>query len=128
MLTAGKLVGILTTTDYEKARRFYEEMLGFEFVSLDHFALAMRAGVNMIRISKSETFKAAQSTVLGWEVQDLKATVLWLRSRGHNREVRIRPGSGIRNLVHTGRRSGCMVQGSRRQCSIDQPPRLDIRL
>ena len=82
MLTAGKLVGILATTDYDKARRFYEEMLGFEFVSLDQFALAMRPGVNMIRISKSETFKPAQGTVLGWEVEDVKAAVLWLRSRG----------------------------------------------
>jgi catechol 2,3-dioxygenase-like lactoylglutathione lyase family enzyme len=82
MLTAGKLVGILTTTDYDKARRFYEGVLDFEFVSLDQYALALRAGVNMIRISKSETFKAAQGTVLGWEVEDVKAAVLWLQSRG----------------------------------------------
>jgi catechol 2,3-dioxygenase-like lactoylglutathione lyase family enzyme len=80
MLTAGKLVGILT--NYDKARGFYEGVLDFEFVSLDQFALAMRAGVNMIRISKSEAFKAAQGTVLGWEVEDVKAAVLWLRSRG----------------------------------------------
>ena len=82
MLTAGKLVGFLTTTDYEQARAFYEGKLGFEFVSLDQFALAMRAGGNMIRISKSETFKPAQGTVLGWEADDLRAIVLWLKSRG----------------------------------------------
>jgi hypothetical protein len=82
MLTAGKLVGFLTTTDYANARAFYEGKLGFEFVSLDQFALAMRAGENMIRISKSETFKPAQGTVLGWEVDDVRAAVLWLSSRG----------------------------------------------
>jgi len=82
MLTASKLVGFLTTTDYEKARAFYEGKLGFEFVSLDQFALAMRSGYNMIRISKSETFKPAQGTVLGWEVEDVRAAVLWLSSRG----------------------------------------------
>ena len=81
MLTGGKLVGFLTTTDYEKARAFYEGKLGFEFVSLDQFALAMRAGKNMIRITKVETFKPAQGTVLGWEVDDVKALVLWLSSR-----------------------------------------------
>jgi catechol 2,3-dioxygenase-like lactoylglutathione lyase family enzyme len=81
MLTGGKLVGFLTTTDYEKARAFYEGKLGFEFVSLDQFALAMRAGKNMIRITKVETFKPAQGTVLGWEVADVKAVVLWLSSR-----------------------------------------------
>jgi catechol 2,3-dioxygenase-like lactoylglutathione lyase family enzyme len=82
MLTGGKLVGFLTTTDYEKARAFYEDKLGFEFVSLDQFALALRAGKNMIRITKAETFQPAQGTVLGWEVDDVKAVVLWLSSRG----------------------------------------------
>ena len=82
MLTACKLVGFLTTTDYEKARAFYEGKLGFEFVSLDQFALAMRSGENMIRISKAETFTPAQGTVLGWEVEDVRAAVQWLSSRG----------------------------------------------
>jgi catechol 2,3-dioxygenase-like lactoylglutathione lyase family enzyme len=82
MLTAGRMVGFLTTTDYDKARAFYEGRLGFKLVSLDQFALALRAGENMIRISKSETFKPAQGTVLGWEADDLRAIVLWLKSRG----------------------------------------------
>jgi catechol 2,3-dioxygenase-like lactoylglutathione lyase family enzyme len=81
MLTASKLVGFLVTTDYEKARAFYEGKLGFEFVSLDQFALALRAGENMIRITRHEAFAAAQGTVLGWEVDDIRATVLWLASR-----------------------------------------------
>ena len=82
MLTASKRVGFLTTTDYEKARAFYEGKLGFEFVKLDQFALALRSGANMIRISKSETFTPAQGTVLGWEVEDIQAVVAWLGSRG----------------------------------------------
>jgi catechol 2,3-dioxygenase-like lactoylglutathione lyase family enzyme len=82
MLTAGRMVGFLTTTDYEKARAFYEGKLGFKFVSLDQFALALRAGENKIRIGKSEAFKPTQGTVLGWEADDLRATVLWLKSRG----------------------------------------------
>jgi catechol 2,3-dioxygenase-like lactoylglutathione lyase family enzyme len=81
MLTGGELVGFLTTTDYERARAFYEGTLGFEFVSLDQFALAIRAGKNIIRISKVDTFEPAQGTVLGWEVADVRAVVLWLRSR-----------------------------------------------
>jgi catechol 2,3-dioxygenase-like lactoylglutathione lyase family enzyme len=81
MFTTGKLVGFLTTTDYEKARAFYEGKLGFEFVSQDQFALAMRAGVNMIRISKVETFKPAQGTVVGWEVDDVRSAVVSLKGR-----------------------------------------------
>ena len=64
-----------------RRRAPYEGKLGFEFVSLDQFALAMRAGKNMIRITRAETFKPAQGTVLGWEVDDVKAVVLWLSSR-----------------------------------------------
>jgi catechol 2,3-dioxygenase-like lactoylglutathione lyase family enzyme len=86
MLTAGKMIGFLTTTDYEKARAFYEGKLGFEFISLDQFALALRAGENMIRISKSEAFKPAQGTVLGWQADDLRTVVLWLKSRGVDTE------------------------------------------
>ncbi len=81
MLAASKIVGFLHTTDYERARAFYEGKLGFEFVSLDQFALAFRAGKNMIRITKGENFQPAQGTVLGWEVDDVRAAVLWLKSR-----------------------------------------------
>jgi catechol 2,3-dioxygenase-like lactoylglutathione lyase family enzyme len=82
MLEVGKLVGFLTTRDYEKARAFYEGKLGLDFVSLDQFALAMRTGENMIRITKAETFQPAQGSVLGWEVDNVRAAVLWLSSRG----------------------------------------------
>jgi catechol 2,3-dioxygenase-like lactoylglutathione lyase family enzyme len=82
MLAAGKLIGFLITTDYDKARAFYEGKLGLEFVSLDNFALALRSGQNMIRITRAETFEPAQGTVLGWEVDDVRMATLWLRGRG----------------------------------------------
>jgi catechol 2,3-dioxygenase-like lactoylglutathione lyase family enzyme len=44
MLESGKLAGFLATTDYDKAREFYEGKLGFEFVSLALYALVMRVG------------------------------------------------------------------------------------
>ncbi len=81
MLATSKIVGFLHTTDYEKARAFYEGKLGFKFVSLDQFALALRAGETMIRITKEENFQPAQGTVLGWEVDDVRAAALWLKSR-----------------------------------------------
>jgi catechol 2,3-dioxygenase-like lactoylglutathione lyase family enzyme len=82
MLISGKLVGFLMTTDYDKARTFFESKLGFEFVSLDQFALVMRAGENQIRITKSAPFEPLQRTVLGWEVDDVEAVVKGLRDRG----------------------------------------------
>ncbi len=82
MIANGKLVGFLMTTDYDKARAFYEKKLGFEFVSQDQFALVMRVGGHHIRITKAKTFRPLQGTVMGWEVDDITATVKWLGSRG----------------------------------------------
>ena len=82
MLDSGKLVGFLITTDYEKAREFYEKKLGFEFVSQDQFALVVKVGGHHIRISKASSFTPIQGTVLGWEVGDIVAVVKWLASRG----------------------------------------------
>ena len=82
MLTSGKLVGFLATTDYDRARAFYEGKLGFEFVSLDQFALVVRAGEQKIRITKVPNFAPLSGTVLGWEVDDVEAVVIWLKDRG----------------------------------------------
>ena len=82
MLSAGKLMGFVQTKDYQRAQQFYEGKLGFEFVSLDSFALVMRAGGNLIRIVKITDFTPLQSTVLGWEVADVEAAVTWLAGRG----------------------------------------------
>jgi catechol 2,3-dioxygenase-like lactoylglutathione lyase family enzyme len=82
MLASMNMIGFLLTKDYDKARAFYEGNLGFEFVSLDQFALVMRAGKSVIRIVKVPTFTPLQSTVLGWEVGDIEAVVDWLMKRG----------------------------------------------
>lgn len=86
MLTSGKLVGFVPTRDYDKARAFYENQLEFEFVSLDQYALVMNAGGHMIRITKVPNFAPLQGTILGWEVQDIRAVAAWLTSRGVNLE------------------------------------------
>jgi catechol 2,3-dioxygenase-like lactoylglutathione lyase family enzyme len=86
MLTSGKMVGFVATTDYEKARAFYEGKLGFEFISLDQFALVVRAGDLKVRISKVPDFTPFHGTVLGWEVGDIEAVVTWLKDRGVSTE------------------------------------------
>lgn len=82
MLASMEMVGFILTKDYDAARAFYEGKLGFEFVSLDQFALVMRTEKNMIRIVKVPTFTPLRSTVLGWEVWDMDAVVKWLVGRG----------------------------------------------
>jgi catechol 2,3-dioxygenase-like lactoylglutathione lyase family enzyme len=82
MLAKGKMAGFVITKDYDQSRAFYEGKLGFEFVSLDQFALVVKVGGHHIRISKAPNFTPLQSTVLGWEVGDVEAVVAWLAERG----------------------------------------------
>jgi catechol 2,3-dioxygenase-like lactoylglutathione lyase family enzyme len=82
MLASGKMVGFVATSDYDKARAFYEGKLGFEFVSLDQYALVMSVGGHQIRIAKIPNFTPRQGTILGWEVENIEAAAIWLRARG----------------------------------------------
>jgi len=82
MLSSGKLAGFIPTKDYDKARAFYEGKLGFQFVSLDEFALVMRIGGHMIRIVKLPNYTPLQATILGWQVDDIGAVARWLGDRG----------------------------------------------
>ena len=105
MLKSGKMIGFVLTKDYERARAFYEGTIGFQFISLDQFALVMNTGKNMIRIVKDKKFTPLQSTVLGWEVENIEAIVAGLKEQGvtfedypfiEDRELRIwnAPGGG----------------------------------
>jgi len=82
MLASMNMMGFVLTKDYDKSRAFYEGHMGFDFVSLDKFALVVRAGKSGIRIVKVPTFTPLQSTVLGWEVDDIETIVGWLTKRG----------------------------------------------
>jgi catechol 2,3-dioxygenase-like lactoylglutathione lyase family enzyme len=82
MLDSGKLAGFVPTKDYDKARAFYEGKLGFNFVSLDQFALVVSVGGHKIRIAKIPNFTPLQGTILGWEIKDIRAVATWLRDRG----------------------------------------------
>jgi catechol 2,3-dioxygenase-like lactoylglutathione lyase family enzyme len=82
MLASAKLVGFVPTKDYEQARAFYQGKLGFDFVSLDQYALVMSVGGHMIRIAKIPDFTPLQGTILGWEVNDISAAATWLKERG----------------------------------------------
>jgi len=82
MLASGKMVGFVPTRDYEKARAFYQDQLGFEFVSLDQYALVMSVGGHKVRIAKLPNFIPLQATILGWEVEDIEAVAKWLKNNG----------------------------------------------
>ncbi len=82
MLGSTNIIAFVPTTDPQKARAFYEQILGLQFVKDDGFALVMRANGILFRIVKLSDFKPAQFTVLGWEVPDIEQMVPALEKRG----------------------------------------------
>ena len=77
-----KMIGFLATTNPERSKVFYGDVLGFKLVAEDGFALVFDANGTMLRVRKAETFTAAQGTVLGWEVDDIYDAVEALKTRG----------------------------------------------
>ena len=74
-------VGI-PVTDVPRARAFYEGVLGLTFVSENPFVVVFRGQNAIIIAQRVEKFPPLQSTVLGWEVKDIKETVSSLSKRG----------------------------------------------
>ena len=77
-----KVMTFIVTRDRTRARTFYGEVLGFEFVSEDMFATVFDLNGTLLRISTVADHKPPPHTVLGWEVPDIVASVNALKAKG----------------------------------------------
>jgi predicted enzyme related to lactoylglutathione lyase len=76
ILGKSKLVAFVATTDFTKARAFYEGVLGLTLAEdATPFALVFDANGTMLRVTKVHEHKPAPFTVLGWDVEDIEGTV-----------------------------------------------------
>jgi catechol 2,3-dioxygenase-like lactoylglutathione lyase family enzyme len=82
MLRNCDAISFVATMNPTVSRAFYEEVLGLRLVSDEHFALVFDLNGRMLRIAKSNEFKPAIHTVLGWAVTDIAAAVRDLQARG----------------------------------------------
>ena len=83
ILGAAKLVAFAATTDYAKARAFYEGVLGLRLASDERpFALVFDANGTMLRVTNVGKHNPAPFTVLGWDVESIEATVEQLTAAG----------------------------------------------
>jgi catechol 2,3-dioxygenase-like lactoylglutathione lyase family enzyme len=82
MLTTSKLIAFVATSDPDRAKNFYRDILGLPLVSEDPFALVFDAHGTMLRVTQVQKLAAAQYTVLGWQVADIVATVKDLQKAG----------------------------------------------
>jgi catechol 2,3-dioxygenase-like lactoylglutathione lyase family enzyme len=81
-LRSADLVAFVATTDTARARAFYEGVLGLAVLDDDGFACVVDAHGTTIRITAVPERAPAAYTVLGWQVDDLDATVDDLVARG----------------------------------------------
>ena len=87
MLGTTDIVAFVPITDSEKARAFYEGVLGLRFIKDDGFALVLEANGIMIRAAKMKEVTPAQFTILGWQVTNIEDVVRALQQKGVHVEI-----------------------------------------
>ena len=87
MLSSEKLMAFVSTTNADHARAFYRDKLGLRLLGEDGFALVFESNGAPLRISLAKEIKPAPYTVLGWDVKDVRATVLELKKAGITFEI-----------------------------------------
>ncbi len=87
MLGSTNIVAFVPTRDAEKARSFYEGVLGLRFVKDDGFAMVLDANGILIRVAKMKDFTPAQFTILGWQVSEIETVVRDLQKKGVHFEI-----------------------------------------
>jgi catechol 2,3-dioxygenase-like lactoylglutathione lyase family enzyme len=82
MLASADVMAFVATTDLDRARGFYEGVLGLPVIEDDGLALAFDAHGTMLRVTGVHELTPAPDTVLGWLVADVAAAVGDLEARG----------------------------------------------
>jgi len=74
-------VSFVPTVDVERARSFYVDVLGLQVLEESPFALVLRSGGGVIRVTPVESHSPAGHTILGWTVLDMATMLSALSSR-----------------------------------------------
>jgi len=82
VLASSKVVAFLATSDAARAKAFYGEVLGLRSISEDGFAVVFDANGTTLRVAIVREVVPAPYTVLGWDVEDIAATVHRLSAAG----------------------------------------------
>src|SRR5262249_17882912 len=82
MLGSARVVAFVSAVDLDRARAFYEGILGLTVEEVNDFACVLRGGGTMLRVTKVDHLTPQPFTVLGWAVDDIHAIGAALRQRG----------------------------------------------
>ena len=82
MLKDGKVATRIPVQDLQRARAFYAEKLGLEPSVELPGGLLYRCGEGEFVLFESGGAASGEHTQMSWEVEDIEATVEWLRAHG----------------------------------------------
>jgi catechol 2,3-dioxygenase-like lactoylglutathione lyase family enzyme len=82
MLESCDVIAFAAAADLNRARAFYEQVLGLPVTEHNDFACVFDANGTMLRVTAVPAVAAPGYTVLGWRVPDIAATVRDLTARG----------------------------------------------
>ncbi len=82
MLNTAEIMCFTATKNAERAKQFYQNVLGLTLIEDSPFALAFDANGTMLRIQKVQEHVPAKHTSLGWKVQDIHSQVNALIAKG----------------------------------------------
>jgi catechol 2,3-dioxygenase-like lactoylglutathione lyase family enzyme len=81
-LSNARIMAFIVVTKPDRAIRFYRDTLGLRLVSEDSFALVFELAGTRVRAQIAESVAPIHYTTLGWEVEDIVATVRALQNSG----------------------------------------------
>ncbi len=82
MLDRATVIAFVPSTDLDRSRRFFVDLLGLPLVEVNPFACVLRIGPTMVRVTKVDQLRPQPFTVFGFEVPDIRATVARLAAAG----------------------------------------------
>ena len=82
MLDTADLVAFAATTDLDRARVFYEHVLGLPVTEQTDLACVFDANGTMLRVTAVPEVARPGYTVLGWRVADIAAAARELSAKG----------------------------------------------
>jgi len=82
MLADKELKAFVPTVKPDKAKIFYKDILGLKLLSEDNYALEFKANKTLLRVTIVPELKPHAFTALGWNVEDIAATIKSLNTKG----------------------------------------------
>ena len=82
MLSDKKLKAFIPTIKPEKAKAFYQEILGLELLSEDEYALEFNANGVLLRVTTVPSLKPHEFTIMGWNVPDMVSLIRLMNNKG----------------------------------------------